>query len=220
MIQDALDAFIDIFSPAFRNVMLKSLALTIAVMVVVYWALDRFALTFVTTHTDWLATLISILVGFGLVIALAVLAAPTTSLVASFFLDEIADLVEREVDPAGARGKPAPALEAALFSLRFAALSAVVTLVALVLFFIPGLGFAAWIAANAYLLGGEYFQLAAMRFGSTARARELRQRFSPQVYLGGLIVAGFVAIPLLNLFTPLFATALMARLHKRLTKET
>ena len=58
MIQDALDAFIDIFSPAFRNVMLKSLALTIAVMVVVYWALDRFALTFVTTHTDWLATLI------------------------------------------------------------------------------------------------------------------------------------------------------------------
>ena len=218
MIQDALDSLSDIFSPPFRRVMLKSLALTVAILLIVYYALDRFALSFVTTHTNWLATLISILVGLGLLVALALLAAPTTSLVASFFLDEIADLVEREVDPAAAPGKPAPVLEAALFSLRFAGLSAIVTLAALVLLFVPGVGFAAWIVANAYLLGGLYFDLAAMRFGSMARARELRQRSAAQVYLAGLIIAGFVAIPLLNLFTPLFATALMARVHKRVTQ--
>jgi CysZ protein len=175
-------------------------------------------LSFVTTHANWLATLISLAVGLGLGVALVLLAAPTTSLVASFFLDEIAGLVEREVDPAGAPGKPAPALDAALYSLRFAGLSAIVTVAALVLLFVPGIGFVAWIAANAYLLGGEYFELAAMRFGSLARARELRQRFAARVYLAGVIIAGFVAIPLLNLFTPLFATALMARLHKRLSK--
>jgi len=217
MIQDALDALSDIFSPPFRRVMWKSLALTVAILLIVYYALDRFALSFVTTHTNWLATLISVLVGLGLVVALALLAAPATSLVASFFLDEIAELVEREVDPTGAPGKSAPVLEAALFSLRFAGLSSIVTVAALVLFFVPGIGFAAWIAANAFLLGGEYFDLAAMRFGSMAQARELRQRSAAQVYLAGLLIAGFVAIPLLNLFTPLFATALMARLHKRLT---
>jgi uncharacterized protein involved in cysteine biosynthesis len=32
----------------------------------------------------------------------------------------------------------------------------------------------------------------------------------------GLIVASFVAVPRLNLFTPLFATALMTRFMKRL----
>jgi CysZ protein len=218
MLQDALDSFADIFSPPFRRVMLKSLALTIGILFVLYYALDRFALSFVTTHANWLATLISIMVGFGLFVALALLAAPATSLVASFFLDEIAELVEREVDPAGAPGKSAPVLEAALFSLRFAGLSVVVTVVALVLLFVPGIGFAAWIAANAYLLGSEYFDLAAMRFGSMSRANELRRRFAAQVYLAGLIISGFVAIPLLNLFTPLFATALMARLHKRLAK--
>jgi CysZ protein len=220
MIQDALDALGDIFSPPFRRVMLKSLALTIGILLIVYYAIDRFALSFVTTHANWLATLISVLVGLGLVIALTLLAAPTTSLVASFFLDEIADLVEREVDPAGAPGRPAPALEAALFSLRYAGLSAMVTLAALVLLFVPGIGFVAWIAANAYLLGGQYFELAAMRFGSLQQARELRLRFALRVYLAGLIIAGFVAIPLLNLLTPLFATALMARQHKRLTKGT
>ena len=216
MLQDALDSFSDILSQPFRGVMAKSLALTIAVLVIGGYGLDRLALSFVHTPEGWISTTVSVLVGLGLVFGLVLLAAPTTSLVASFFLDEIASLVEREVDPMGAPGRPAPVMEAALFSLRFAGLSAIVTIAALVLLFIPGIGFAAWIAANAFLLGGEYFDLAAMRFGSMAEARALRQRFAPRVYFAGLIIAGFVAIPLLNLFTPLFATALMARLHKRL----
>jgi CysZ protein len=57
-----------------------------------------------------------------------------------------------------------------------------------------------------------------MRFRSAAEAREMRARFELQVYLAGLLIAGFVAIPLLNLLTPLFATTLMARLHKRLVQ--
>ena len=94
------------------------------------------------------------------------------------------------------------------------------TLAALVLLFVPGLGLVAWLGANAYLLGREYFELAAMRFRPAAEARAMRQHFAMPVYLAGLFIAGFVAIPILNLFTPLFATALMARLHKRLAKGT
>ena len=92
------------------------------------------------------------------------------------------------------------------------------TLAALVLLFVPGFGLLAWIGANAYLLGREYFELAAMRFRPVAEARAMRRHFALPVYLAGLSIAGFVAIPLLNLFTPLFATALMARLHKRLAR--
>jgi len=120
----------------------------------------------------------------------------------------------------GERGRPAPAVDSALFALRFAALSLLVTLAALVLLFVPGVGLVAWIGANAYLLGREYFELAAMRFRSVAEAREMRRYFAAPVYFAGLFIAGFVAIPLLNLFTPLFATALMARLHKRLNRQT
>jgi CysZ protein len=220
MLQDAIDSFVDVFSPPFRRVMVKSLALTLALLILAGFALDRFALSFVHVETNWLATTISILVGLGLVAGLVLLAAPTTSLVAGFFLDEIAELVEREVDPEGLAGKPAPVLDSALFALRFAALSLVVTLFAIVLLFVPGLGFAAWIGANAYLLGREYFELAAMRFRPLDEAREMRRQFAAPVYLAGIFIAGFVAIPLLNLFTPLFATALMVRLHKRLSRGT
>ena len=218
LLQDALNSFSDVFSPPFRRVMAKSLALTLAVLLLGGFGLDRLALSFVQTHTNWLATLIAILIGLGLIVGLALLAAPTTSLVASFFLDEIADLVEREVDPAGPAGRPAPALASALYALRFAGLSALVLLIALVLLFVPGFGFLAWIGANAYLLGTEYFELAAMRFHPVAEARAMRAHYALPVYLAGLIIAGFVAIPLLNLFTPLFATALMVRVHKRVSR--
>jgi CysZ protein len=217
MLQDALDSFSDIFSPPFRKVMAKSLALTAAILVLAWFGLDRLALSLVPVEPPWLATTISLVVGLGLLAGLMVLAAPVSSLVAGFFLDEIAAHVEREIDPSGPLGRPAPALEAAAFALRFAALSILVNLIALVLLFVPGLGVVAWIAANGYLLGREYFQLAAMRFRSASEAREMRGRFELQVYLAGLLIAGFVAIPLLNLLTPLFATTLMARLHKRLS---
>jgi CysZ protein len=219
MLQDAVDSLTDVFSPPFRRVMVKSLALTVGVLVLAGFGLDRLALSFVHVETGWLATTISLLIGLGLVAGLVLLAAPTTSLVAGFFLDEIAGLVEREIDPAGVPGRPAPAIDSALFTLRFAALSLLVTLAALALLFVPGFGLVAWIGANAYLLGRQYFELAARRFRPAADARAMRRHFALPVYLAGLSIAGFVAIPLLNLFAPLFATALMARLHKRLERE-
>ena len=219
MLQDALDSLSDIFSPPFRGVMVKSVALTLAVLALAGFGLDRFALHFVTTSHGWLATAISVLVGFGVLAGLVLLAAPTTSLVASFFLDDIAAIVERAVDPNGPQGRAAPLVEATLAALRFAALTLAVMLSALVLLFIPGFGFAAWFAANAYLLGREYFELAAMRFRPAADARAMRRYFALPVFLAGLIVAAFVSVPILNLATPLFATALMARLHKRLERQ-
>ncbi len=50
------------------------------------------------------------------------------------------------------------------------------------LLFVPGIGLVAWIAANAYLLGREYFELAAMRFHSAAQARALRRQHAGFVF--------------------------------------
>lgn len=219
MLQDALDSFNDVFSPPFRSVMVKSVGLTVAVLVFGGLVLDQIALHFVHVSHGWLATVISLAVGLGLVAGLALLAAPTTSLVASFFFDEIAAIVEREVDPNGPPGRAAPLWDATLASLRFAALTLIVMLAALVLFFLPGFGFAGWFAANAYLLGREYFELAAMRFRSANEARAMRRYFAMPVFLAGLVIAAFVAVPILNLATPLFAAALIARLHKRLERQ-
>jgi CysZ protein len=219
MLQDALDSLSDIFSPPFRGVMIKSVALTIGVLVLGGFALDRLALHFVSVSNGWLAAAIAIAIGLGVVAGLVLLAAPTTSLVASFFFDEIAAIVEREVDPDGPPGRALSIWEGTVASLRFAALTLAVMLAALIVLFLPGVGFAAWFAANAYLLGREYFELAAMRFRPAPEARAMRQYFAGPVFMAGLIVAAFVSVPILNLATPLFAAALMARLHKRLERQ-
>ena len=198
--------------------MAKSLALSAALLALSWIGLDRLALSLAPLEPPWLATTISLLVGLGLLAGLMFLAAPVSSLVAGFFLDEIAAHVEREIDPAGPPGRPAPVVASALFALRFAGLSLLVNLIALALLFVPGLGVVAWIGANGYLIGREYFELAAMRFRSATEARAMRRHYAIPVFAHGLLIAGFVAVPVLNLLTPLFATALMARLHERLSR--
>ena len=218
MLKDAVDSLNDIASPPFRKVVVKSLALTAAALLVAWFGLDRLALHFIDVQPPWLATLIAWLIGLSLLVGAVLLAAPIASLVASLFFDEIAAHVEAQVDPLGAPGRPAPFVEETLAALRFAGLSLIVGIVSLALLFVPGVGLVAWIGANAYLLGREYFELAAMRFHSAVQARELRRRHAGFVFMYGAMIAVFVAIPLVNLLTPLFATTLMARLHKRIAQ--
>jgi hypothetical protein len=82
MIDDAVAAFAQIFTPPFRATLLKSLALTIGLLILVWFALDRLAATFINGATPWLATILSWLVGLGLFVGLAFLVAPVVSLVA------------------------------------------------------------------------------------------------------------------------------------------
>jgi CysZ protein len=216
MIQDALDAFAQIFTPPFRAVLFKSLGLTIAILIIAWFGLDRLLVSFVGFGPPWLSTILAILAGLGLVVGLAFLVAPITSLTAGFFLDDIALIVEREINPSGPFGRPIAFAPAALYALRFAGLSILVNLFALLLLIAPGVNVFAFLAANGYLLGREYFELAAMRYGSFDEARAMRRHFGLEVFLAGLIIACFVAVPVLNLCTPLFATAFMTRLHRRL----
>jgi CysZ protein len=70
---------------------------------------------------------------------------------------------------------------------------------------------------NGYLLGREFFEFAAMRFRPPEEARAFRKAHGTTVFLAGLLIAGFLAVPILNLLTPIFATVMMVHLHKRLT---
>ena len=81
-------------------------------------------------------------------------------------------------------------------------------------------GVVVYFLATAWLLGRIYFELAAMRFHTPLEAKALRKRNATTVYIGGLLIAVFVSIPVVNLATPLFATALMVHVHKRLVRGT
>src|SRR5260370_26278016 len=211
MIDDALAALRQSFTPPFRATPWKSLGLTVLLLVLIWFGIDRLAGSLIGIETPWLATILGLLLGLGLVVGLVFLIGPVASLVAGFFLDDIADIVERTIDPTGLPGKPAPTAAAALFVLRYAALSVAVNLIALVLLFAPGVNVVAFLGANGYLLGREYFELAAMRFRPPAEARAMRRHFELRIFLAGLVVAGFMAVPILHPCPPPFSPPLPTR---------
>jgi CysZ protein len=216
MFDAALAALREILSPPFRKVLFKSLGMTALFLALAWVGLDKLALSYVAVHHPWLQLALTYATGVGLFLFLAFFIGPISVLVAGLFLDDLADVVEADLYPDGARGRPIPASQAVAMGLRFAAVSAGVNLLALLLLLVPGVNAVAFILANAYLLGREYFLFAATRFRSPAEAMALRRRYAPQLFVAGLFIAFFVATPGLNVLTPLFGVAFMSRIHRML----
>jgi len=219
-----------LFTAEFRSVFLKSLGLTLLALIGLWFGIrelfDYFAMPWLDAllpglpaWAGWLGLLAGIVAGVGLALALALLVAPVTALVAGLFLDDIAEVVERTDYPADPPGQAVPALRSLVLSLKFFGIVILGNLVALFLLLIPGVNIAAFFLVNAYLLSREFFEFAAMRFRPEAEAKALRRQHAGTVFLAGLVIAGFLAVPFLNLLTPLFAAAMMVHLHKMLSRR-
>jgi uncharacterized protein involved in cysteine biosynthesis len=156
--------------------------------------------------------------GSSLVAAAVVLMPAVTAVVASFFTDEIAEKVEQIHYPLDTPGIDVPLPRAILEGLKAAALAVLVYICCAPFVIFAGFGALLLFLANGWLLGRVYFDLAAMRFHSVEEAKMLRRFHGGTVFLAGLFIAGFVLIPIINLATPLFGTAFMVHMHKRLTR--
>jgi CysZ protein len=110
-----------------------------------------------------------------------------------------------------------PALRSLVLAIKFLGVVILGNIVALLLLLVPGINIAAFFVVNGYLLGREFFEFAAMRFRGEDEARALRRQYAGTVFLAGLVIAAFLAVPLLNLVTPLFAAAMMVHLHKTIS---
>ncbi len=216
MLDAAFLALREILSPPFRGVLLKSLALTLGLLIALWVLLDRLLTAWVTLPWSWLQTAFDILTGVGLVIGLGFLVAPVAALFAGLFLDDIAEIVERTHYPADPVGRALPIGRAIWTSVKFLGIVLLVNAVALPLVLLLGFGFAIFLAANAYLLGREYFEMIALRHQDKAAVRRLRVMYSGRIFAAGLLIAVFVAIPIVNLLAPLFATAFMVHVYKRI----
>jgi CysZ protein len=215
MISDAFGAFAQTFSPPLRKVLLKSIGLAILLLIALGATL-QWLLQFLLPLASPYDTIAAILLGVLTLLLVFFAMAPVTSLMAAIFLDDVAEEVERTKFPAHAPGKPISIPRAALLSAKFFGVVLFVNLVAILLWFvIPVLNVGVFFVANAYLLSREFFEMAAMRFRSPEEARRLRQQNAVSVFVSGLVIAAVVTVPILNLITPVFATAFMVRRHKR-----
>lgn len=226
----ALAAIKRLPTPEFRSVLWKSLGLTLLALIAL-WALIRqffFWLAWpwfetmmpaMPDWTSWLGLFAAIAAGFMLALLLAFLIAPVTALIAGLFLDDVAQIIEREDYSNQPAGTAMPIGRSVIYSLKFLAIVVFGNLLALLMLLIPGVNLIAFFIVNGYLLGREFFEFAAMRYRGEAGAKEFREKHGITVFLGGLVIAGFMAIPLINLLTPLFAAAMMVHLHKALSGQ-
>ncbi len=232
MLDDAINAITQIFAPPLRAVLWKTIGLALALVVVAGIVLERLIVHLLgaggaamestlgpQAHApaSAMAWLLSIAAGLGIVAGSVFLMPAVTAVVGSFFADQIADEVEREHYPADPPSKAVPLWLALWEGLKTALLALLIYLCAMPLLIFVGFGAVIFFLATAYILGREYFELAAMRFRPPAEAKALRKRNAARVYLGGLFIAAFVSIPIVNLATPLFAMAFMVHMHKRLS---
>jgi CysZ protein len=232
MFDAAIKALTQMFSPPFRRVLLKSIGLGLVLIVLVGVGLNRVFSWMATSgaawaeastgaHTLWqiLAWVLSIAATLGIITGALFLMPAVTAFVGSFFVDEIAEEVERTHYPMEPPGTALPLFRALTEGINTTLLTIVVYLVAVPLLFVAGIGLVVLFLANAYLLSREYFLLAAMRFRPPDEAKAMRRAYRGQIFVAGLLIAMFVSIPIVNLATPLFAMAMMVHLHKRLSQR-
>ena len=232
MLDAAVKSLSQILSPPMRSILWRSIGLALVLIAVLALALQRLLSWLATSGEGWaeamlgpgyhaplniLSWMISIAAGLGVVLGAVFLMPAITSLVASVFVDDVADHVEREHYPAERPGTALPFGIAMTEGVKTALLTILVYLIALPFVFLAGAGFIAFFIATAWLLGREYFELAAMRFRSPAEAKAMRKQNAAIVFASGLVIAAFVSIPIVNLATPLFGMAFMVHMHKRLS---
>lgn len=214
-------ALSQLFSKPFRKVFWKLTGYTILLLVGAWFLLEAgissLLVPFLGQYSwgGWVATAAIWLTGTGMFIGAGFLIAPVAALFAGIFLDDVANEVEALHYPDDMPGRELPLGYSIWLALKFTALVVVANLFALMLVLLPGINFAVFFFLNGYLLGREFFQFAAMRFLSEDEARQLRQLNEGNVFMGGMMIAAFMSVPLLNLATPLFAAALMVHVYKK-----
>lgn len=228
ILEAAVAALGDLRRPELRRVLWKALGLTALALVLLWFGLrqafDWLALPWIDTMVaalpdwaGWLSFFAALLFGLAAAAALAFLIAPATAIAAGFFLDDAAEAIEAHSYPADPPGRALPFSTALVQSLKFFGVVILGNVVGLLLLLVPGVNIAAFFLVNGYLLGREFFEFAAMRYRSAGEAKAMRHENRLTVFAAGLVIAAFLAIPLVNLATPLFAASMMVHLHKRLS---
>jgi len=201
--------------PAVRGVVWKSIASAIAAFIIL-WLGIGFLLN-ETTFFDigWLE---STLDGLGLVatfILTWVLFPAFASVAMSFFVDEVAVAVENKHYPHLSEVRDQPLREVVMTALKFGAIALVLNLIVLPLYFIPVVNLIVFYVLNGYLLSREYFEMVAFRRAEGATVKNMRSQYKISLFLSGVVIAFLITIPIINLLTPVIATAAMVHLFQK-----
>ena len=227
IVQSFLLAWADVFRPGALKVLGLGVALSLGLLVAIYIGLvsligafvpDTFTLPWIGEVT-WIDSFLSI-ASLGLMLVASVfLMVPVASLFTGFFLEDVAEVVEDAHYPTLPPVRKLTLAESFGDTLRFLGVIIGANILALMVYpfvipFAPVLFF----ALNGYLLGREYFQMAAFRRMHRDEALALYTRNRTVIWLAGALMAVPLSIPLMNLLVPVLGAATFTHIFHRLTR--
>jgi CysZ protein len=231
----AIDLILAAFSKAlsqigdrrFRRVLLLGVGLTVALLLAIYapflgllnWIVGPEATLPFFGKVTWLDNLLGWGSFFAMLAASTFLMVPVASAISSLFLDQVAQAVEDKHYSALPAATNIGLIEALRDTLSFLGVLIVANLLALVVYGVflltavlaPLAPLVFWLL-NGYLLGREYFQLAAMRRIGRKNAKALRKRHAFTIWVAGTLMAIPLSIPLVSLIIPILGAATFTHL--------
>ena len=151
----------------------------------------------------------------GLVLAWLLFPA-ASALAAGVLGDRLARAVERRHYQGTPEPRAAGAAEGAGATIRLVSAGLLLNLLAIPIYLlVPVVNLVLFLLLNGYLISREYFESAAARRFSPEAARDIRRRRRFGLWAGGLLLAGVMMVPGLNLFVPYLGFAAMVHLVER-----
>ena len=225
MIRDVSLAVAQMGDPRFRRVLWRGVGLALLLLVGVSaallwllgWALPDSLTLPLVGQVNWIDNLASWAAVPILLVLSIVLMVPVASAMTSLFLDEVAEAVEDMHYPGLPHVRPqswAEALRESLGAFGVVILANALALIAYLL--LAPLAPVIFVALNGFLLGREYFQVAALRREGPEGARRMLRANRGQVWLAGCLMAIPLFVPILNLVVPTLGAATFTHLYHRL----
>jgi CysZ protein len=209
-----------IFEPAFLGVVFRSLLLTLLLFGLAFAAVQYGLQLLPPSPWHWLNSAVDIIAPVLVVVALLFFGAPVAAMFASLFLNGVAKRVEAKYYPADTTAAGAPFLSYLFVGLRLAAEVIVVTVALLPAdVMLPTPGSLATLLADGWLLGREFFELAALRHLSRAETDSMRKRHATGILGAGIVIALLSMIPVVNFFAPLFGVAFMVHVFHHYQRQ-
>lgn len=220
-----LKALGQIGDPRFRKVLWRGIGLTLGLLAVItavlVWGIGWMVGDAVTLpllgEVQWVDNVLS-WAFVALMIGLSVfLMVPVASAFVSMFLDEVADAVEDRHYPSLPKVKGPPLSDEIRDGLAAFGVLIMANIVAVLLTMVlPIAGLPVFFALNGFLLGREYFTVAAMRREGRAGAKAMRQKHAAVLWAAGVLMALPLVVPFLNLIVPIIGAATFTHLYHRL----
>ncbi|TNC75001.1 hypothetical protein FHG71_00465 [Rubellimicrobium roseum] len=213
--------------PRFRRVVRRGVGLSLlllaatagALLWLLAWALPDVVTLPWLGPVAWLDSLASWAAVPVLLVLSVLLMVPVASAMTSLFLDEVAEAVEDRHYPGLPRVRPqgwGEALREAGSAFGVVLLANALALVAYLL--LAPLAPLIFVILNGYLLGREYFLVAALRRHDRAEAKRLLRANLGRVWLSGALMALPLLIPVVNLLVPTLGAAAFTHLYHRVRR--